>query len=254
MIQLKTLLILFAVFCFGVLHGQRNVKDSAIATPWIGVHYGGNFPSGDLNDRYGYLNHIGIMSGYKTAKQLYLGLDANFMFGNQVKMTGLFDHLVDSQGNITDINGDIAIVLVMPRGFNTNLSIGGLWPVWGSNKNSGIFVHGGAGFLLHHMRIETQNQVIPQLELDYKKGYDRLTTGINTHQFIGYSFMADGGFYNFYGGLYAQQGFTKNRRTIFFDQPTTPVSTDLRLDLQFGFRLGWFIPIYKRKPKDFYYN
>jgi len=254
MIQLKTLLILIAVFCFGVLHGQRNVKDSAIATPWIGVHYGGNFPSADLNDRYGYLNHIGIMAGYKTAKQLYLGLDANFMFGNNVKMTGLFDHLVDSQGNITDINGDIAIVLVMPRGFNTNLSIGGLWPVWGSNKNSGIFVHGGAGFLLHHMRIETQNQVIPQLELDYKKGYDRLTTGINTHQFIGYSFMADGGFYNFYAGMYAQQGFTKNRRTIFFDQPTTPVSTDLRLDLQFGFRLGWFIPIYKRKPKDFYYN
>ena len=254
MIQLKTLLILIAVFCFGVLHGQRNVKDSAIATPWIGVHYGGNFPSADLNDRYGYLNHIGIMAGYKTAKQLYLGLDANFMFGNNVKMTGLFDHLVDSQGNITDINGDIAIVLVMPRGFNTNFSIGGLWPVWGSNKNSGIFVHGGAGFLLHHMRIETQNQVIPQLELDYKKGYDRLTTGINTHQFIGYSFMADGGFYNFYAGMYAQQGFTKNRRTIFFDQPTTPVSTDLRLDLQFGFRLGWFIPIYKRKPKDFYYN
>ena len=254
MIQLKTLIILIAVFCFGVLHGQRNVKDSAIATPWIGVHYGGNFPSADLNDRYGYLNHIGIMAGYKTAKQLYLGLDANFMFGNNVKMTGLFDHLVDSQGNITDINGDIAIVLVMPRGFNTNFSIGGLWPVWGSNKNSGIFVHGGAGFLLHHMRIETQNQVIPQLELDYKKGYDRLTTGINTHQFIGYSFMADGGFYNFYAGMYAQQGFTKNRRTIFFDQPTTPVSTDLRLDLQFGFRLGWFIPIYKRKPKDFYYN
>ena len=254
MIQLKTLLILIAVFCFGVLHGQRNVKDSAIATPWIGVHYGGNFPSADLNDRYGYLNHIGIMAGYKTAKQLYLGLDANFMFGNNVKMTGLFDHFVDSQGNITDINGDIAIVLVMPRGFNTNFSIGGLWPVWGSNKNSGIFVHGGAGFLLHHMRIETQNQVIPQLELDYKKGYDRLTTGINIHQFIGYSFMADGGFYNFYGGLYAQEGFTKNRRTIFFDQPTTPVSTDLRLDLQFGFRLGWFIPIYKRKPKDFYYN
>ena len=254
MIQFKTLLILIVVLCFGVLHGQRNVKDSAIATPWIGVHYGGNFPSGDLNDRYGYLNHIGVMAGYKTAKQLYVGLDANFMFGNNVKMTGLFDHLVDSQGNITDINGDIAIVLVMPRGFNTNLSIGGLWPVWGSNKNSGIFVHGGAGFLLHHMRIETQNQVIPQLELDYKKGYDRLTTGINIHQFIGYSFMADGGFYNFYGGLYAQQGFTKNRRTIFFNQPTTPVSTDLRLDLQVGFRLGWFIPIYKRKPKDFYYN
>ena len=29
------------------------------------------------------------------------------------------------------------------------------------------------------MKIETNEQVVPQLELDYKKGYDRLTTGIN---------------------------------------------------------------------------
>jgi hypothetical protein len=257
----KTSIFLRASFIAGlmlqsiqVFVAQRTVKDSAISTPWVGLHYGGNFPSGDLDDRYGYLNHLGVMAGYKTAKQFYVGLDANFIFGQKVNLTGLFDHLVDAQGNITDINGEIARVLVMPRGFNANASIGGLFPVSGSNKNSGIFVHGGMGFLLHHMRVETQDQVIPQLELTYKKGYDRMTTGINTHQFVGYSFLADGGFYNFYAGLYAQQGFTKNRRTIFFDQPTTPVSSDLRLDLQFGFRVGWFIPIYKRQPKAYYYN
>jgi hypothetical protein len=112
----------------------------------------------------------------------------------------------------------------------------------------------GAGYLNHRLRIETQEQVVPQLELDYKKGYDRLTTGWNLHQFVGYSFMANSGFFNFYGGIYFQEGFTRNRRTIFFDKPDEPVSTETRFDLQYGLRLGWYIPVYKRQPKDFYYE
>lgn len=233
-------------------NAQRNVKDSAISTPWVGVHYGANLPGADLLARYGFLNHVGFMAGYKTKKQWYFGLDANFIFGRTVHMTGLFDHLVDDKGNITDVNGDIAKVFVMPRGFNANVSVGRLFPVFGSNKSSGIFIHGGLGYLLHHLRVETQDQVIPQLELDYKKGYDRLTLGPNFHQFVGYAFMADQGLINFFGGFYAQQGFTHNFRTQFFDQPGVPVSNKTMLDFQVGFKIGWFIPIYKRKPKDYY--
>jgi hypothetical protein len=66
--------------------------------------------------------------------------------------------------------------------------------------------------------------------------------------------MSNGGYYNFYGGFYAQQGFTKNKRTIFFDQPELVVPTAIRMDFQAGFRVGWFIPFYKRKPKDFYFD
>ena len=90
--------------------------------------------------------------------------------------------------------------------------------------------------------------------MSYRKGYDRLTAGVNFHQFVGYAFMANSGFYNFYGGFYAQEGITKNLRTINFDEPDIPVSTKTRLDIQVGFRLGWMIPFYKRKPKDFYFN
>jgi hypothetical protein len=107
---------------------------------------------------------------------------------------------------------------------------------------------------MHKYRIETQDHVVPQIELDYRKGYDRLTTGLNTHQFIGYSFMANQGFVNFYGGFYFQQGYTFNRRTLFFDQPETPVSTDIMLDLQYGLKFAWLIPIYKRQPKEYYFD
>jgi hypothetical protein len=135
-----------------------------------------------------------------------------------------------------------------------NASFGKLFPVLSPNSNSGILVHVGAGYLLHRLRIETNDQVVPQIELDYKKGYDRLTMGVNFHQFIGYSFLANSGAYNFYGGFYLQQGLTKNQRTIFFDQPDVPVSTATRIDVQYGFRLGWYIPFYKRQPKEFYFD
>lgn len=257
---MRSIAIIAVFFCFAGF-SQRNVKDSIIGTPWVGVHYGANWTAGDLDERYSFFNHIGIMAGYKTNRNWYFGLDGNFLFGNQLnaddpsdEFYGIFDHLTDSQGNITDENGDVGMIYLYARGINVNLSAGKVIPVLSPNRNSGIFVHAGAGYLLHRLRVETQEQVIPQLELDYRKGYDRLTIGPNFHQFVGYAFMANGGFFNFYGGFYAQQGLTRNQRTIFFDRPDEPVSKATRLDMQYGFRLGWFIPFYKRQPKEFYYD
>ena len=254
---MRTQLILLLLFTIGLSsngYSQRSVKDSTISTPIFAMHYGANTTAGDLKDRYGFLNHIGLLAGYKTNKNWFWGLDANFIFGNRVNMDDIFAELRDSKGNITDANGDIATVITNSRGFNTNFAVGKIFPVLSPNANSGIFVHGGAGFLAHKLRIETNDQVVPPVEGDYRKGYDRLSMGINFHQFVGYSFMANRGLINFYGGFYAQQGFTKNQRLVNFDQPDIPVSNDLRLDLQFGLKAGWMIPIYRRLPKEYYFD
>jgi hypothetical protein len=66
--------------------------------------------------------------------------------------------------------------------------------------------------------------------------------------------MAESRGYHFYGGIYAQQGLTKNRRDLFYDCPDEPVPSETRLDLQFGVKLGWVIPIYKRQPQEFYFD
>ncbi len=233
-------------------YSQRNVKDSIIGTPWIAVNYGGNWPHNDLALKFGYLNHLGVMAGYKTAKNWFYGFDANYIFGNQVHLNNMFHSLLDSKGNVTDINGDVGKVVVTSRGFNANIALGKVFPILSPNLNSGIFIHGGFGILAHKYRIDTQDQVIPSLELNYRKGYDQLSMGPNFHEFIGYAFMANQGLINFYGGFYAQQGFTKNMRTVFFGQPDIPVSKKTMLDVQVGFKLGWFIPFYVRKPKEFY--
>lgn len=251
----NTIVLFIFIFNFSFLSfSQRNASDTIISTPWISVSYGGNWTGGDLKERYGYLNHIGFFAGYKTRKNWIYGIEGNFMFGNKINLTGLFDHLVDSKGNITDSNGDRADVVVYSRGMNLNGAVGKIFPVMSPNKNSGIYAKIGVGFLAHKLRIETRDHVVPQLELDYRKGYDRLTSGINIHQFLGYAFMANRGALNFYGGFYAQQGFTKNRRDVFFDQPEIPVSKKLRVDMQYGFKVAWLIPIYKRMPKSYYYD
>ncbi len=251
-----TLALFFLVLVPLNSNAQRIVSDSVVGAVWFGVQYGANFSEGDLKDRFGFLNHIGIFAGYKTHRNWVYGLDANFIFGSDssVKITGIFDNLRDSKGNISDVNGDVAVVRSMPRGLHVNGEIGKVFPVLSPNPNSGIYVRAGVGWLIHKIRIETQDHVVPQLELDYRKGYDRLTSGLNTSQFLGYAFMADQGAVNFYAGFYAQQGFTYNRRTLFFDQPEAEVSTDTRVDIQYGLRVGWMIPIYKRKPQEFYFN
>lgn len=249
----KYLCLCFCVLSLSVF-AQRNVRDSAIATPWIAVHYGLNAPMGDLKERFGVINHVGGIASYKTKRNWVYGLESNFMFGGKVKIPGMFSNLVDSYGRITDENGDVASVTVSMRGFNVNAIVGKVFTVLSPNENSGIYANLGVGYMQYRALIETPHQVVPSIELKYRKGYDRYTTGLNFQQFLGYAFMSNYGFLNFYGGFYAMEGLTYNRREIFFDVPDTPVSKKMRLDVQLGFKVGWFVPIYKRKPKEYYFN
>lgn len=250
---LKTIAFLVSFSQSLLLTAQVSGSES-VSIPVVGVHYGGAFSGGDLAERFGYMNRVGFTAGYKLKNNWSFGLESDFWFSDNVRLTGLFDHLIDSHGNITNDIGMPASVLVYARGVHANAYVGRLFPLNERNQNSGILVQLSGGYMLHHLRIETNDNVVPQIELDYKKGYDRLTTGVNTQQFVGYSFLNNRGSYSFYAGLYFQQGFTYNRRTINFDQPDIPVSTALRLDLQTGFRVGWYIPFYSSEPRDFYYN
>jgi hypothetical protein len=61
------------------IYSQRNVEKEAIGTPWIGIQYGLNVPQFDLKERFGLLNHLGVLAGYKTKSNWFFGIDANFI-------------------------------------------------------------------------------------------------------------------------------------------------------------------------------
>lgn len=245
------------IFCASIVSfyssAQRDVS-KAIGTPYIGIQYGLNLPGGDFADRYGLTNGIGIHAGYKTKHNWIYAVETNFFFGNQIRIDGILQNLLDDRGTITNTSGSSAVVKLFNRGFNANLSVGKIIPIWSPNPNSGILFELSAGYRLHMIKVGHQNDEVPQLEGDYKKGYDRLTIGFNTSELIGYNFMANKGVFNFYAGFYFQQMFMKNQRNIFFDHPNKAVSTKLRFGQLYGIKVGWLIPIYKRQPNEFYYN
>jgi hypothetical protein len=98
-----------------------------------------------------------------------------------------------------------------------------------------------------------QNNV-PSLTDDLKKGYDRLSMGFATTQFIGYYFQSKNRRINFYLGLDIMEAFTQNKRGFNYDQMA--FDNGQHTDLFYGPRIGWMIPIYltTKDQDEFYYR
>lgn len=247
--------LLFAViFCAALAHpasAQRNVRDSLVFAPHISFSYAHQFPGGDLGERFGPNSNIGLAFNVKDLRNFFYGVEVSYMFSDNVTQPGLLQNLMTSNGEILANDGEIAEVLVQQRGWLASATGGKVFPLRNSNPNSGILVKGGVGFMAHKIRLETQMHTVTQLEDEYVRGYDRLTTGITTSQFLGYFYMSDNRLTNFYAGIESFQGFTAGRRSFTFDTQT--VDNQPRFDLLVGLRVGWCIHIYKRTWRNFYY-
>jgi hypothetical protein len=248
---MKKLLLFFISFCiFNFSYAQWQVRDSSLFNPHITVGYGYSTPSGDLASRFGNNGSLEIGFHIKDKKNWYYGVQFNYLFGNHVHEPNLLSNLLTSQGEILDEQGEIATMFIQERGFNVFFQGGKLFPVLGSNKNSGILITTGVGLLQHKIRLEHQEAKITQLEGDYLKGYDRLTNGLSLNQFIGYYLLSNNRLINFYIGAQATEGFTQSRRDWNLDTQTQ--DTEKRLDMLFGLRAGWILNLYQRAPNDFY--
>ena len=230
--------------------GQRNLKDTSINTVIVGLSYDFNLTSGDVSKLWGFNHEIGLSIDNKFKNGFTIGMTSGFIFGNQFKDTTIFKNVVNSYGTITAMSGAPGKVLFLMRGATANINAGYVFKKLGNNPNSGLWLQGGVGFLMHKIRIESIYDVVPQLEGDYKKGYDHLHMGFSTREFIGYLFQANRRFLNFYAGFEFIQGFTQNQRSYNFDlQGPEP---GIKQDFFYGVKIGWLVPIYKRKARDFY--
>ena len=249
---MRFLLILMCVFSLSAF-GQRNIRDSVVSHIIVGANYKFNMTAGHMYERWGFNSAIGLDIDYKFKNNVTIGVDGSFIFGNRLKDSTIFDGVYNSFGTITSMStGEPASVLFVLRGTNANVKAGYVFNQLGHNPNSGLWVTAGAGFLLHHIHIESIYDIVPQLDGDYKKGYDKLSVGFSTSQFIGYLFQANRRFTNFYAGIELVEGFTKNIRTYNFD--TGGPESGLRYDVLYSFKFGWMIPIYKRTPRAYYYD
>lgn len=245
-----TITVLLSIF-YNNLFAQKNVKDSLVSAPLIQISYAFQVPGGDLADRFGVNSNAGIDFLYKTKSNWLFGASGNVIFGNTIKEGFFLDSIAAANGTIIGQSGDIANINLLQRGFHFQAKVGKIFPVFGPNKNSGIMVTFGAGYLRHRIRIEDSSNSTPNLEDEYEKGYDRLSTGFALSQFIGYIHLGNNKRTNFYFGFDFTQGWTKNRRGFNFD--TRQADTELKNDFLYGIKVGWILPIYTKSDK-YYVN
>ena len=250
--RLLALTFLFVIGTLRFSFCQSGVKDSLIRFPFMGLSYGIYVPDGDLKDRFGGASMVSLNAYYKTAKNWVFGLSGGLIFGDNVNEEGFLDPISTNNGQIIGLDGLYADVRVFERGYMISANFGRIFKFNKPNPNSGIMLTGGTGFIQHKIRIETIGNTVPQLRNDYLKGYDHLTNGLQFNEFIGYVYFSNRQLLNFFGGFEFVQGFTKNRRDYNFDDPTGEIESKNRVDLMYGVKLGWILPLYKKKPAAYY--
>ncbi|MDF2438346.1 MAG: hypothetical protein K0Q95_2722 [Bacteroidota bacterium] len=231
------------------LPAQVSIKDSSIYTPLIGFSYGYYFPGGDLKDRFGNNSALQLNVDFKTKYNWILGINGSYLFGKNIKVS-LFDSISTSNGNVINEDGEYADIRLYERGFTVSGTLGRLIPFKKPNPNSGIRIDVGFGFMQHKIRIETIGNDVPQLDKRYKKGYDKLSNGFLLTESIGYLYLSNNRLANIYVGIECMQGFTQSRRS--YDYNLMKKDTEKHVDILYGARIAWILPLYKKAPQEYY--
>ncbi len=218
----------------------------------LGLDYNQQWPLADMSKRFGNNASVGGMIQYKTASNWLIGLNADYLFGTKIKEDSFVVNLITKGGSIIGTNGETANVQVHERGYIIGPTLGRIFPVREENKNSGIIVQFGIGFMTHRIKIVDVEGIVPQLKPSYQKGYDRLTSGVALSQFIGYQNLDRNKLLNFYAGIELVEGINRGQRDFLFDVQRP--GTDSRLDMLFGIKAGWILPIYGKRDDDYYYH
>lgn len=218
----------------------------------IGVSGDVDLPAADMAKRFGLGFRLGPVISYKTKSNWLFGAKCDFILGNKIKEDSLMINLKDNDNYTLDADGQSQSPLTYERGYMIGLHAGRIFNISKKNPDNGITVMAGAGFMQYKINIFNKDNNIPQLKGDYKKGYDRLTNGIFLEQYVGYTYFGKDGLINFHIGLDIAEGFTQGRRDYLFD--VMRPDNAHRLDILFGIRGGWYIPIFKRKSDDIYFQ
>ena len=203
-------------------------------------------PLGLYGERFGQTNVVGAGLMYKTRSNFLIGAEHNTYFGSKVKESVL-SSLYASGNGIINTEGVYGEVKMYHRGFYSLAFVGRVFPL-GINKNSGIVLKLGAGALQHKIKMVYDDLVLPALSGDNYKGYDRLTNGFMTYQFLGYQLLDPKKRLDFFVGVDFLQGYTQNRRSWNWD--TRERDTRKRQDFQLGIKAGIIIPLYKKDKSE----
>lgn len=256
---LRVCLCALLVWCAGSAHAQRKgpslpvgVGDSTLLAGLVQVEYAGLWPGGDLADRYGFHNGMGLRIDIKNRHNWTFGASARFLFGTKIVEGDLLQAIRGPSGTLIGTDGFQYLPIFNMRGLQFGLDFGKITPLLAANPNSGISASLGLGYFSHRVLLDVERDFVPQVEDEYAKLYDRLSSGFWLRQRLGYLYSGEARFLNLHAGLELSQGFTQERRDV---QGDLGIITDFqRMDLQWGFFVSWVLPIYENPKTQYFFD
>lgn len=233
----------------GLFGKSKDVERAGFIITFNG---GVDWPGGDMAQRFGTSFRVGPGLLYKTRNNWLFGAKADFIFGNTIREDSLMWNLKESSGRFYNYAGERVNIGIGERGYDVGLQAGKIFPFTKGVVEQGVILLTGVGFVQHKIGIVNKNAEVPQLSKGYQKGYDRLTNGIYVEQFAGYNYFGKGGMLNFNIGLNIMAGFTQGRRDWQYDLMRP--GDEKRLDLLFGIRGSFYIPLFKKKADEIYFE
>lgn len=219
----------------------------------ISPYYIAQLPFADMGERFGFSNQVGLTFMYKMKKNWMIGAEGGFIFGTKLRENYVLDRISNANGQFVGQTNDLITIRPNMLGGMLKLQVGKIIPFSVKYPDAGLLLITGFGFLQHKISINVRENILPQLDKTYRKGYDRMSNGPALSQFIGGIFMERRKMYSFYGGVQFDVGFTQNRRN--YDFYEMQKLNDKRIDFMIGFKLGWILPIFlQASEKEYYYN
>ncbi len=231
-------------------NAQVNLNDSIVSAHIINIDLGIGLPAADMADRFGLHATVGGGYQFKTARNWIFGVNGTYIYGSNVKEDTILNTIKNEDGYVIGTDGLLYDPILWEQGFDFSFQAGKVTSLFSLNKNSGLTFLGGIGFLQHNIWIYIDESVVPQLDKDYRKGYDRLSNGLMLNQYIGYYFFSNKNFVNFRAGFEISEGFTQNRRSLNYDTQITDV--DQRFDMLVTFKLSWNLPLFEKPERKYY--
>ena len=251
----KTLQSFFFLFFLIQLSGQNNEKEISIKDNpgFINIiSYGLDLPAGNMKDLYGTNFRFGVASTYYfTNSNFSIGVSADYLFGYKVKINPV-SNLQTYDNQIFNSNPEFSALNMSERGLIFGVLLSKIIPFKVADKRSGLRLDAGPYFFSHWIHFNDEFGKIPQLEGEYKKGYDNLTGGFAMKEFIGYQHLTKKSRVSFNAGFEFFQGYTKNLR--YNNYSTASTEDEKKFDFLFGVKVGWILPLYiEKNPEEIFY-
>ena len=229
----------------------QSIKNDKLNLVSLSASTGYTFPMGDLGDRFKNFGQLGPTFLIKFKNNLFLSAEGVVLFGQGYKGEDPLASIVNANGTITTMYGDLAAVSRGMRGMHIQIKTGYIFSKFGHNPNSGITIAAGAGFFQSKYWIDQRGNNAPQVMGDYPKGYDKLSNGFALSQFLGYTYYHNKNFWNFYAGIEITEAWTEDRRD--WDFALMRKNDRSYMDISTTIKAGWIITFIEREAEDIYY-